>query len=84
MKVVDLPAAAVSDDTSLIATLLDMLRRARMGEVMGFALVMMVDEGEEYATHNAAVTLEPDQKLRLLGAIRRLEHRFERQEWPEG
>lgn len=67
-----------------IETLVMMLDLARRGKIRGYALTFIVDDGEtKIHTSEAADVIDRADAFKMLGAMRRMEHRFMRDEFPE-
>jgi hypothetical protein len=82
-KLVHLPKPELPSDHQLITSLVEALREARAGKVAGFALTMIMDGDGAYTVHSHASVHETDHRYLVLGAMRRLEHRFLAQQWPD-
>lgn len=75
--VVKFPERKTRDDTEMVSSLVWLLARAREGSVRGYAIVALVESDEEVVVldgvHTAGCAAD---KMVMLGAIRRMEHRF--------
>ncbi len=84
LKVVRLRKPKIDPDSEFIRTLVWALDLARQGKVYGYAGVFYVeeDDGSEAVVEIADVMDKCD-RLKMLGAIRRMEHNFIKREYGE-
>jgi hypothetical protein len=71
------------DDDTFIYTLVRMLDMARRGEVIGYAMVFLIEEGDRWRMCEAACASAEEDPHMTLGAIRRMERNFIRRTWPD-
>lgn len=80
-KLVRLPRSKVDPESEFVRTLVWVLDMARRGKVRGFAMVYVVESDDGLRTTEAADAFEQNDRLHVLGAMRRMEHNFMKREW---
>lgn len=86
-RIIRFPKAKVADDSQFVETLVWVLSQARKGSILGYAMVFMVKEDGHVRTIEAAKSFDRDDdrddRLHVLGGMRRMELNFIKREWPE-
>lgn len=82
-KLVPLRKGKVPDDHPLIESLVQILKEAREGKIAGYALTFITDGDGAYTSHMSMASEDKSHRFMMLGALRRLEHRFHAMSWDD-
>lgn len=77
------PTRPDPDDTNFVSTLVWVLEQARLGNILGYAMVFSVDGENGMKCIEAAKAWESEHEHHVLGLIRRLEQNYVARTWPE-
>jgi len=83
LKIVKLKKPTVEQNKTFIDTLVWILDMARSGSVLGYCGVVMIEEKGNIRTVEFAKDFDSDNKLHILGGIRKMELNFIKRSWPD-
>lgn len=82
-----IPTRPAPDDTNFVPTLVWVLEQARLGKVVGYAMVVSVEheaeDGPSRRCIEAAMAWDETDRHHVLGLIRRMEINYMKRTWPD-
>lgn len=72
------------DETGFVETLVWLLDRARNGEIAGYAMVFVTNDGGRIRAVECAHIKDGTDPHAMLGYIERMKMNFSERQWPEG